>query len=215
MGDSKDKRSAPEDAAAAPKKSTPSVFSVESWQEYFDINQFELAERLLICLDPRKMDIDKHIKDKPELYTPFWTSACLVFTLFVFGNLSAPADQIAYNYELISAGVSYIYGYLFFVPLVILLFARIQNSQGSYVHLLNLFGYSLLPYLPASILAVFRVTLLQYLSLFSAFLVSGLLIFKNLKKLVKFENDYTAFIGTCVAVGVQFLFTVFMKLKFY
>ena len=191
----------------------PSLFSIESWQAYFNLNQFELAERLMICVDPRKMEIEPHITEKPEFYTPFWASACLIFTLFVFGNLSSSKE--AYNYELISAGVSYIFGYLLFVPLVIYLFAKIQNSQSSYSHLINLFGYSLLPYLPASVLAVVRYSLFQYLVLFAALGLSSLLLLKNLKKIVKFENDYTAFIGTCIAIGVQFLFTVFMKLKFY
>lgn len=65
-----------------------SYFSIDYWQTYFEINQYELYDRLRILVDVQKMNIYDSIKQKPELYGPFWIATSLIFCLFICGNLS-------------------------------------------------------------------------------------------------------------------------------
>lgn len=111
---------------------TKSYFSIEYWQTYFEINQYELLDRLKILTDPKQLVIFEEIKKKPELYGPFWIATSLIFCLFIFGNLSATGQQSSYDYEILSKAVTAIYGYCLFIPVLHYFVMKFYNVQGDY-----------------------------------------------------------------------------------
>ena len=92
------------------RSSYASYISLTYWQQYFDITQSEILERLTTTVNPQKMALFETIKAKPDLYVPFWVASCLVFCLFAFGNLSGAAVLEHYNYDYIGSAVSLLYG---------------------------------------------------------------------------------------------------------
>lgn len=92
------------------KTNYASYFSTVFWSEYFDINQTEMFERILIVAHPQKMNLGSIIKTKPELYGPFWICSTIIFCLFAFGNLSSYLVGHPYSYEYISSASFLMYG---------------------------------------------------------------------------------------------------------
>ncbi len=120
------------------KKENPSYhsyFNIKYWQTYFDINQYELYDRLQNIVNPQRMEISEHVKQKPELYAPFWISTSLIFCLFACGNLSGVnSNQTGYNYGMISSAISVIYGYVLIVPLLVYLILKFQSSSAGFIN---------------------------------------------------------------------------------
>lgn len=82
------------------------------------------------------MDISENVKNKPELYGPFWIVTSLIFCLFAFGNLSGSNILSSYKYSFISSAISVVYGYFFIVPLLIYFIMKFQDSSAGYVNVI-------------------------------------------------------------------------------
>ena len=87
-----------------------SLFTFNYLQSYFDVNQHEIKDRLLIITNPNKMIIANVLAEKPDLYGPFWIATSLIFCLFAFGNLSGIFGSGGYSYDLIGSAASCVYG---------------------------------------------------------------------------------------------------------
>lgn len=81
--------------------------------------------------------------------------------------------------------------------------------------LLALFGYSTLFYVPASILAVLPFGFWQFIVFLAGFGASSFLLFKNLLKISKIGNEVAGLILLGSAIGINFMFAITMKIKFY
>ena len=84
--------------------------NISFWQAYFDVNQYEIKDRLMVLANPNNLMISGFIDDKTELYGPFWIATSLIFCLFAFGNLTRLYENQPYSYEFISSAASCIYG---------------------------------------------------------------------------------------------------------
>lgn len=71
------------------------------------------------------MNILETIKEKPDLYIPFWASTMLVFCVFAFGSFSALSTTALSNYAFLGSAMSLIYGYLIFAPVIIYFISKI------------------------------------------------------------------------------------------
>lgn len=112
---------------------TASYFSILYWQTYFEINQYELYNRLKIITNIQDMKITPHIQEKTELYGPFWIATSLIFCLFAFGNLSGAHLNETYEYQFLSKAFLMVYGYLTIIPLLLYFVLKFQGSSGSYL----------------------------------------------------------------------------------
>lgn len=65
----------------------------------------------MIITNPNKMVIADVLKEKPDLYGPFWIATSLIFCLFAFGNLSGIFGTGSYSYDFIGSAASCVYGY--------------------------------------------------------------------------------------------------------
>jgi len=64
------------------------VFSISYWQAYFEVNQFEIKDRLIASMNPVAPVFSETIGEKPDLYGPFWIGSFLIFLLTVTGNFT-------------------------------------------------------------------------------------------------------------------------------
>ena len=93
------------------KNQAKKFINISFWQTYFDINQYEMKDRLLVLTNPNNLLIAGFIEDKQELYGPFWIATSLIFCLFAFGNLSALYAGQGYSYDLVGMAASCVYGF--------------------------------------------------------------------------------------------------------
>lgn len=66
------------------------------WQDYFDVTQSDVFSRLLMSLNPFKGSLSAILKDKPDLYGPFWIYTTLIFLLSATGNFSSYLSNKVY-----------------------------------------------------------------------------------------------------------------------
>ncbi|XP_055094525.1 protein YIPF2 isoform X4 [Symphalangus syndactylus] len=117
-----------------------------------------------------------HLRNRPDLYGPFWICATLAFVLAVTGNLTLVLAQrrdpsIHYSpqfHKVTVAGIS-IYCYAWLVPLALWGFLRwrkgVQERMGPYTFLetVCIYGYSLFVFIPMVVLWLIPVPWLQWL----------------------------------------------------
>ena len=79
----------------------------------------------------------------------------------------------------------------------------------------NLFGYSLIYYLPAAILSAIPSGFLQFLLFIAALGISCFFLFKNLTYLTTLENEAHKLLVLGLACWMNFMLAMFMKFTFY
>nr|XP_044998516.1 protein YIPF2 isoform X2 [Jaculus jaculus] len=117
-----------------------------------------------------------HLRNRPDLYGPFWICATLAFVLAVTGNLTLVLAQrrdpsIHYSpqfHKVTVAGIT-IYCYAWLVPLALWGFLRWRQGAreriGPYTFLetVCVYGYSLFVFIPTVVLWLIPVSWLQWL----------------------------------------------------
>lgn len=83
-----DPKSEKKQAKSEPVNSALGAFSISYWQAYFEVNQFEIKDRLLASMNPVAPVFSQAIGEKPDLYGPFWIGSFLIFLLTVTGNFT-------------------------------------------------------------------------------------------------------------------------------
>lgn len=167
-----------------PKKS---LWSVEYFQRFFDVDTVDVKNRIIGSLLPRKSNLLKdEMKLRPDLYGPFWISVTLVFTIAISGNIANYLQhknihyKWKYDFHLVSYAASTIFFYISLVPLTLWgLFKwswkdSVEASEApSALELICLYGYSLFIYIPASILWTIQISWLQWFLVLVATCLSG------------------------------------------
>lgn len=139
---------------------------------------------------PWREDFFESIATKPDLYGPFWISTTLVFLVAVTANINAYLStstngEWSYNIKFLSVASSVIYGFCLLNPGFLWLSLKYQNIQnlGS-IQSLTIYGYSIITFLPASILCIIPNHGVQWASVFVAFGFSTVFLSRNLWKLL-------------------------------
>ena len=92
---------------------------------------------------------------------------------------------------------------------------NIYNQKSSFLKFVFFFGYSLVFFVPASILCVVPVSWWQWAAVMLGFGASSWLVFNNLAELVAPEDAASGLVAVGVAVVMQFIFAVTIKIKFF
>ncbi|CAD5125253.1 DgyrCDS13495 [Dimorphilus gyrociliatus] len=81
-------------------KKQPSFWTFEYYQQYFDVESWQVLNRILGSMLPnvRKNYLQHHIRPVPDLYGPFWICTTLVFTTAIAGNMANYIQQYG-NHE--------------------------------------------------------------------------------------------------------------------
>lgn len=116
-----------------------SIWSLEYFQRFFDVDTNEVVDRILGSMHPNKgVNYFQHyIQSKPDLYGPFWICVTLVFTIAISGNmanyLQAAALQKAYSWKYdfhaVSVSATFIFLYAWFVPVVLWTILKYHGSD--------------------------------------------------------------------------------------
>ncbi|KAI8873440.1 Yip1-domain-containing protein, partial [Ramicandelaber brevisporus] len=130
-----------------------SIWSVEYYSSYFDVDSIQVVERININLLPwRGGRFLAAIGDRPEVYGPFWIATTLVLAMYVTSSL---AESIAAllsgakhdsDINILSLAAAVIYPYVFVVPGLLWLFTKYMGIQASLIELWCVYGYGLAPW---------------------------------------------------------------------
>jgi protein YIPF1/2 len=113
--------------ASQPPKVT--IFQIEYYQKFFNIDTSEVVERIYKSVVPRKVTstyLKTHLGVNPDLYGPFWITATLIFAIGISGNIANffQHDHNSdfkwhYNFHLISFAATCIIMYVCLMPAII------------------------------------------------------------------------------------------------
>eukprot|EP01054_Gregarina_sp_Poly1_P009299 Gregarina_sp_Poly_1__9298@NODE_576_length_7467_cov_130_013649_g450_i0_p4_GENE_NODE_576_length_7467_cov_130_013649_g450_i0NODE_576_length_7467_cov_130_013649_g450_i0_p4_ORF_typecomplete_len298_score38_04Yip1/PF04893_17/8e20WW/PF00397_26/1_6e07YIF1/PF03878_15/1_8e06PGG/PF13962_6/38PGG/PF13962_6/19DUF2569/PF10754_9/79DUF2569/PF10754_9/2_9_NODE_576_length_7467_cov_130_013649_g450_i064987391 len=179
-------------------KQSPNLEVLDSAKQsalrYFDVTTNDIKERLVLATLPYRLwgsdSQDASIfAQKPDLYGPVWICITASFALFAGGHAYAWASNMLYKTHFITLYVSLIVSavWLLGVPLAIRA-ASVWNgaieTAFKLEHVMCVYGYSLLPTIPLSILCSLPSKLLQIIFTLAALALSlvflGITLFKDL-----------------------------------
>ncbi|XP_012291709.1 protein YIPF2 [Aotus nancymaae] len=156
----------------------PGFWTFSYYQSFFDVDTSQVLDRIKGSLLPRPGHnfVRHYLRNRPDLYGPFWICATLAFVLAVTGNLTLVLAQrrdpsIHYSpqfHKVTVAGIS-IYCYAWLVPLALWGFLRwrkgVRERVGPYTFLetVCVYGYSLFVFIPMVVLWLIPVPWLQWL----------------------------------------------------
>ncbi|XP_072803819.1 protein YIPF2 isoform X3 [Vicugna pacos] len=159
------------------EKQQPGFWTFGYYQSFFDVDTSQVLDRIKGSLLPRPGHnfVRHHLRNRPDLYGPFWICATLAFVLAITGNLTLVLAQrrdpsIHYSpqfHKVTVAGIT-IYCYAWLVPLALWGFLRwrrgVRERVGPYTFLetVCVYGYSLFVFIP-TVLWLIPVPWLQWL----------------------------------------------------
>ncbi|XP_045402039.1 protein YIPF2 isoform X2 [Lemur catta] len=160
------------------QKPQPGFWTFGYYQSFFDVDTSQVMDRIKGSLLPRPGHnfVRHHLRNRPDLYGPFWICATLAFVLAVTGNLTLVLAQrrdpsIHYSpqfHKVTVAGIT-IYCYAWLVPLALWGFLwwrkGVRERMGPYTFLetVSVYGYSLFIFIPMVVLWLIPVPWLQWL----------------------------------------------------
>ncbi|KAG0502960.1 hypothetical protein HPP92_003032 [Vanilla planifolia] len=207
-----------EDAQEA--NSWSGIFSISSYQPYFNVDTDIVFDRLICSVYPMD-DFFRKIDANPDLYGPIWISTTLVFMLSAWGNCAAyfmrnqSKTDIAWNFDVnyVNWAACVIYGYMLAVPTAIYLVLRYFETNAALVHLWCIWGYSLFIFIPTSLLMVIPVEILRWIIILLTGAASAYFIALNMKHFTRGHHDLVLLV-ICASI-LQFVFAVFVKVAFF
>lgn len=160
------------------EKQQPGFWTFGYYQTFFDVDTSQVLDRIKGSLLPRPGHnfVRHHLRNRPDLYGPFWICATLAFVLAVTGNLTLVLAQkrdpsIHYSpqfHKVTVAGIT-IYCYAWLVPLALWGFFQwrkgVRERMGPYTFLetVCVYGYSLFVFIPTVVLWLVPIPWLQWL----------------------------------------------------
>jgi len=199
-----------------------SCFSVEFYQPYFDVTTEDVKTRILATIDPRKNEFFETLQGRPDLYGPFWIYTTLIFALAASANFSnfiiASFDEgktFQSKFNFVPTATAVIYGFGIAVPLIFTFLLRLFGSKVNYVDTLCIYGYSYFVLVPALIISVIPITILQWIALMAALGSSTWFLLNNYSHEMKKYVGNQRYILLAVLAGSQVVLFLVFRLKFF
>ncbi|XP_030567499.1 protein YIPF1 [Drosophila novamexicana] len=206
---------APADGAAGGARL--SFLTIEYYQQFFNVDTYMVLERIVNSMIPKRAAANylrMNIGENPDLYGPFWITVTLIFSIAISGNLASYLQQANdsyhwhYNFHLVSYAATCIFLYANILPAVLWALFKyslkpvdeadaVETDSASYtpslLSLMCIYGYSLAIYIPVSILWVINISLLQWLLVITAALLSGTVLIAVLTPALR-NSKYSLFL---------------------
>ena len=194
--------------------------SVQYYAPYFDVDTVDIKDRLLSSfkVDPTFFSM---VDDKPDGYGPFWIATCLVFTLAVVTHIAGwlaswmTGKIWQYDFQSIMTASSFVYTYVLITPAVVYAILKQYDKSLKFVSVLCLYGYSLVYFLPGTILCLLPTWEVTWLSLLVSCGLSGYFILKNLAPLVVTHAKQQAVVFISLISISLLIFTLLLKFYFF
>ena len=69
------------------EQASNSRFSISYWQQYFDLEEQDMKDRLMACVKMSDKSLAEVLdKDGDDLYGPYWLATTLIVVLFIAGK---------------------------------------------------------------------------------------------------------------------------------
>ncbi|KAN0055287.1 hypothetical protein ACTA71_008397 [Dictyostelium dimigraforme] len=197
-----------------------SFYEVPYYRFLFNVDTKEVGLRLIRSMLPIKFSFFNLIRENPDLYGPFWVLTSLVFIVAASSNLNEyfnSSDRKGWEVDIqkIVYSAIAIYGYSFVIPLILWGVFKWMNLGLRLLDMLCIYGYTLFIFIPASILCVIPLQLVQWIIVAVAAIVSGLFLVSNI--FTPLKEDFTKRgIIICVVIGALHLgLALVLKLYFF
>lgn len=146
-------------------------------QQFFDVSTDDVVKRLRLALLPFPFQTDgtqNEFRMRPDFWGPFWVATTAVFFLAATGNFarlieSPDRKNFSSDYGLVSISAAMVYGCLLAVPLITrasLYFAGQEADSINFKQMICVYGYSLTPAIPVSVICVAPVGGIRTLAVF-------------------------------------------------
>jgi protein YIPF1/2 len=106
-----------------------SMFQIEFYQQFFDIDTMEVVNRIASSVIPKRAPasyMKTHLGVNPDLYGPFWVTVTLIFAIGISGNIArffqhdhSSDFHFHYNFHLIASASTAIITYVCIMPIAI------------------------------------------------------------------------------------------------
>ena len=194
-------------------------FSIRYYQPFFDVDTSDVTSRVSqsVMYCQRTENFMSSVKDKPDLYGPFWITTTLVFTVAFCSHMSAWLSSWMYggnwenDFQSLMNAATLIYGFGTAAPTLAYLGLRQIEVNVKLIPLVCLYGYSLTIFIVASLVCLVPSTSVVWLSLLGAAGVSSVFLMRSLAPLVMEVSPDSVKTAT-IAIGVlQMLFAIILK----
>ncbi|KAM6216771.1 protein YIPF2 [Rhynchocyon petersi] len=170
------------------QKQQPGFWTFSYYQSFFDVDTSQVLDRIKGSLLPRPGHnfVRHRLRNRPDLYGPFWICATLAFVLAITGNLTLvlaqrrdPSIHYSPQFHKVTVASITIYCYAGLVPLALWGFLQwrkgIRERMGPYTFLetVCVYGYSLFVFIPTVVLWLVPVLWLQWFFGMLAFALSA------------------------------------------
>ncbi|XP_067637069.1 protein YIPF1 [Eurosta solidaginis] len=178
-----------------PASNKVSFLTMEYYQQFFNVDTFVVLERIVNSMIPKRASANylrSNIGQNPDLYGPFWITVTLIFSIAISGNIASYLQHAndnyhwRYNFHLVSYAATCIFIYANLFPMALWAVFKyslkpitddVETESADYspslLSLMCIYGYSLFIYIPVSVLWVIQISLLQWLLVITAALLSG------------------------------------------
>jgi hypothetical protein len=198
--------------------------SVSFYKPYFDVETSDIIKRIYFAAsivlrkDDSFMGI---IREKPDLYGPFWISTTLIFVIAFTSHLSSwlaswmTGKNWVYDFQSIVTAASLIYGFAFGAPAAVWVALRQYDPKFRLITITCLYGYSMFVFIPWSFVCLQPFSILSWFTLLLAFACSGLLLARNLApNILEITGNHGPSILGIIAFA-QFCFSLSLKFFFF
>ncbi|XP_006898911.1 PREDICTED: protein YIPF2 [Elephantulus edwardii] len=156
----------------------PGFWTFSYYQSFFDVDTSQVLDRIKGSLLPWPGHnfVRHRLRNRPDLYGPFWICATLAFVLAITGNLTLvlaqrrdPSIHYSPQFHKVTVASVTIYCYAGLVPLALWGFLQwrrgVRERMGPYSFLetVCVYGYSLSVFIPTVVLWLIPVPWLQWL----------------------------------------------------
>ncbi len=164
------------------------IFSLLSPSFYvacFDVDVGDVVSRVRAALWPFRppQPFLALVAGKPDLYGPVWLAATLVFTIAVGFNMASWLNFVAvssvapweYDFKALTKAIVFVFGFTFGAPAAVWLGMGYALPRGVCLGLVTLtcvYGYSIVPFIPAALLCIVPSGALQWLAVAVAIVIS-------------------------------------------
>eukprot|EP01127_Copromyxa_protea_P016643 TRINITY_DN497_c0_g1_i1.p1 TRINITY_DN497_c0_g1~~TRINITY_DN497_c0_g1_i1.p1 ORF type:complete len:342 (+),score=57.10 TRINITY_DN497_c0_g1_i1:40-1065(+) len=202
----------------APNGTEYSIWQIEFYQQFFNVDSSEVGWRCLRSMWPFKADFINFVSINPDFYGPLWITTTLIFMFAASSNfadyLYSEPGQWQYDFLKLTVGTGIIYGFTFAVPFFFWLYFKWADLNISLIEMLCIYGYSLFIYCPVSVVCVAPFNAVQWTAIAVGCLISTLFLIVNMWHPLKSKLAHAIPLMVVmallhVAVGVTFMLYYF------
>ncbi|KAI5357753.1 Putative Yip1 domain, protein Yip5/YIPF1/YIPF2 [Septoria linicola] len=210
----------PSSSNTGPSSSKRYLWSIQFYQQFFDVDTTSVLHRCRSALYPRTNFLDV-LEGNPDLYGPFWIATTVVVILFLTGTISQylayqGKGHFAYDFRLLSGAAGLVYGYTIFVPLG--LWAVLKWSGSESANLLEcwaLYGYSNLIWIVVALVSWSPLTALNYAFTAVGLAFSAVFLTRNLYPIVSAIDAKRSKVLLIVVLALHAGFAIAIKILFF